>query len=126
MVMDFNDILQTVTALHDKKCEITMIDRQQFPNFPYPKMYDGQYEALQQIGTQSCLLSSHTGSGKTSVFVAATRNEPTLIIEPRKFLQIQIQKYFENTTTPSAILFGRREYPMPLCTRYTIRSGECR
>jgi hypothetical protein len=111
--MDFNDIIQSVVALHDKKCEIDLVDKKAFPNFPFDKVYPGQFEALKQIGKLSCLISSHTGSGKSSVFIGATRDEKTIIVEPRKFLQTQIQKYFLNTTTPSAILFGRREYLCP-------------
>ena len=105
------NIIKAVEELRNKQNEIKKIPKALFPSFPFADMYIGQYEALQHMkDKKSTLISSHTGSGKTAVFVAATIDEPTLIIEPRKFLQSQSMKLYTNTTTPSALLFGRREY----------------
>lgn len=50
-------------------------------------------------------ITSHTGSGKTPVFLSLTRDQSSLIIEPRKFLQKQVQVYWKDQ-----ILFGKSEY----------------
>ena len=75
-------------------------------NFPFHQMYIGQKEILEQIPTGgSAVICSHTGMGKTAIFLTLTRNTPSIIIEPRIFLQRQTAKYFNDT-----LLFGRSGY----------------
>ncbi len=74
--------------------------------FPFPTMYQSQYDILEKASTvESFLLSSHTGWGKTPVFLTLTRNSPSLVIEPRIFLQRQVSSYFNDYA-----LFGRAHY----------------
>jgi len=74
--------------------------------FPFPQMYPGQAEILGKVqGNESFCLTSHTGFGKSPVFLSLTRNAPSIIIEPRKFLQAQIAKYYSDF-----ILYGRSGY----------------
>lgn len=77
------------------------------PGFPKPMMYPGQKSAIEQLRNyNSAVLCSHTGAGKTATFLTLTQGKATLIIEPRKFLQKQVQEYRDD-----AILFGKSEYP---------------
>ena len=77
------------------------------PGFPLPQMYFGQYNAIEQLKQySSALICSHTGAGKTATFLAMASGIPTLVIEPRKFLQKQVASY-----RGDMILFGRVEYP---------------
>ena len=76
-------------------------------NFPFPQMYIGQKEILEKLPKDgSAIICSHTGMGKTAIFLTLTRGVPSIVIEPRKFLQVQVAKYFGDT-----ILFGRSGYP---------------
>lgn len=76
-------------------------------NFPFEKMYPSQKDILSKVqGDESFCLTSHTGWGKSAVFLALTRGTPSIVIEPRKFLQAQIASYFKDTT-----LYGRSGYP---------------
>lgn len=77
--------------------------------FPFDMMYTGQKDTYNSLkGFVGCAaLTSHTGSGKSAVFLTLCRGKSTIIIEPRKFLQRQISDgYFSDF-----ILFGRSEYP---------------
>jgi len=77
--------------------------------FPFKQMYRSQADLLNRVNAHpdsSFCLVSHTGWGKTPVFLSITRNTPAIIIEPRKFLQTQVAKYFGDT-----VLFGRSGYP---------------
>ena len=81
----------------------------QHGSFPFDTSYMGQNKAIQEIiDNDKCLLCSHTGSGKSSVFLTAAHelNLPTIIIEPRKFLQKQIGDYYNDYC-----LYGRGNYP---------------
>jgi hypothetical protein len=70
-------------------------------------MYPGQGKVLSELTDfKECAITSHTGAGKSAVFIAATRGLPTLIIEPRKYLQLQIKSYCNDY-----VLFGKVEYP---------------
>lgn len=81
--------------------------------FPFPTIYQGQQQILDKIGkNQSFCLTSHTGFGKSPVFLSVIRNEPAIVIEPRKFLQTQIAKYYDDF-----VLFGRSGYYCPLAVR---------
>ena len=74
--------------------------------FPFSTMYKSQHEIISKVSNgESFLLSSHTGWGKTPVFLTLTRNKPALVIEPRVFLQRQVAGYFEDFA-----LFGRAHY----------------
>lgn len=76
-------------------------------NFPFSQMYTGQKKILEQIPDgESAVICSHTGMGKTAIFLSITRDAPSIVIEPRKFLQTQVAKYFNDT-----VLFGRSGYP---------------
>ena len=76
------------------------------PGFPLPQMYRGQASAYEQLKQyKSALIRSHTGSGKTALFLSQTPGIPTIVIEPRKFLQKQVASY-----RGDVILFGRSEY----------------
>ena len=79
--------------------------------FPFKQMYRSQAELLEKVkGNESVCISSHTGWGKTPVFLAMTRKSPSLIIEPRKFLQNQCSTSYYH----DFILYGRSGYPCPL------------
>ena len=109
---NYSELLTQIEQLRTKVNHITYVPKVEFPKFPFDNMYEGQYGALKSLSEKKpCVLSSHTGSGKSAVFIGATAGEPTLIVEPRKFLQRQIIDYFKNLNVRSAILFGRSEYP---------------
>jgi len=75
--------------------------------FPFPQMYPGQEEILSKAqNDESFCLTSHTGFGKSPVFLSLTRGQPSIVIEPRKFLQAQIAKYYTDFC-----LYGRSGYP---------------
>lgn len=74
--------------------------------FPFPTAYTGQDKVIKDLaGFQQAALSSPTGTGKTAVIMSVTRGTPSLIIEPRKFLQRQCEAYFHDF-----VLFGKSEY----------------
>lgn len=74
--------------------------------FPFPTIYAGQQDILDKAtpGNSFCLVP-HTGFGKTPVFLYLTRGKPSIVIEPRKFLQKQVSKYYSDF-----VLYGRSEY----------------
>lgn len=77
------------------------------PEFPFKTAYPGQIHAIEEIRKHDeILLASSTGTGKTAVYLSATVGEPSLIIEPRKFLQQQVAKYRND-----CVVFGRGAYP---------------
>lgn len=77
------------------------------PGFPLKQMYAGQGRAITELTQHgSAVLCSHTGAGKTATFLTFAKDKPTLVIEPRKFLQKQVASY-----KGDIILFGRSEYP---------------
>lgn len=100
--------LDHVHKLHNSKCDV-QIETPLYESFPYSTSYLGQNKAIQGImDSDKSLLCSHTGSGKSVVFltVAHELNLPTIIIEPRKFLQKQISEYYDDYC-----LYGRGNYP---------------
>lgn len=110
-MLDYAELIEQIHTLRERKNTIAYVTREQFPRFPFDTMYQGQYDALVTLGKKEpVVLSSHTGSGKSAVFIAATTGEPTIIIEPRKFLQKQMADYFIMSGTRYALLFGRSEY----------------
>lgn len=105
--MNYTKIIHEVEQLHNAKC-IHNADAPQFKTFPFKNAYVGQNDAIKAIIEEdACVLCSHTGSGKSACMLTATHElrVPTLIIEPRKFLQTQIAKYFNDF-----VLFGKNEY----------------
>lgn len=102
---DFSALLSHITALDARHVEPDLVPA--CPGFPLPKMYAGQGRAITELRQyQSAVLKSPTGSGKTATFLTLTPGIPTMIIEPRKFLQKQVASY-----RGDAIIFGRSEYP---------------
>jgi hypothetical protein len=87
--------------------------------FPFEKMYPSQREILSKVqNNESFCLTSHTGWGKSPVFLSLTRETPSIVIEPRKFLQSQISSYFHDV-----ILYGRSGYDCPFS--YSAASAPC-
>ena len=106
--MNYDKIISIVGDLNGSKCEPTMITPY-YCAFPYAYCYEGQEEAIHTIIEENVsLLCSHTGSGKSACFltVAHELNIPTIVIEPRKFLQKQIGEYFKDF-----VLYGKSNYP---------------
>ena len=87
-----------------------LIEQPQHLSFPFQRSWQGQNSAVEDIiNNERTVLCSHTGSGKSAVVLTtATELETsTLVIEPRKFLQTQLQNY----NMPSLfVMFGRKEY----------------
>ena len=84
------------------------------PDFPFKQIYPGQLEIIDKVKLgESFCLTSHTGFGKSPVFLSLIRNESAIVIEPRKFLQTQIAKYYGDF-----VLFGRSGYTCPLAPYY--------
>jgi hypothetical protein len=104
-VVNYEELLQYIYVQNAKHLAPDYIDP--VPGFPLPRMYTGQGRAIAELRNyKSALICSHTGAGKTATFLTMTPGIPTLIIEPRKFLQKQCASYRDDT-----ILFGRSEYP---------------
>ena len=105
--MNYTKIISDMQQLHASKCT-TEMDLASYASFPFDVAYKGQNEAIKTIVEEDrSLLCSHTGSGKSAVFLTAAHELelPTLIIEPRKFLQVQLAAYFNDF-----VLFGKSEY----------------
>lgn len=99
-------LFKAMTAIRDQTREIPMVKPVGF-KFPYEMAYEGQSTVIQELqGFEQASLASPTGSGKTAIFMSLTRDTPSIIIEPRKFLQKQVQTYYNDY-----VLFGRSEYP---------------
>ena len=105
--MNYIKLISEMQQLHTSECT-TEMDLASYASFPFNVAYEGQNEAIETIMQEDrSLLCSHTGSGKSAVFLTAAHEleMPTLVIEPRKFLQIQLQEYFDDF-----VLFGKSEY----------------
>jgi hypothetical protein len=102
-IRDYAPIIAKICA---SEGDLTMVPAP--PGFPFKEAYVGQAEAVEKIrGSDEALLCSETGSGKTAVFLSeAGAGHPTLIIEPRKFLQNQVAEYRGDVP-----VFGRGHYP---------------
>jgi len=102
---DFSEILPYILQQDANHIPPDYVDP--VPGFPLPRMYRGQGRAIEELRNhKSALICSHTGAGKTATFITLTPKIPTLIIEPRKFLQKQVASYRDDV-----VLFGRSEYP---------------
>lgn len=108
------NIMGAVRNLHDTTHnDFQMIEVPEKSLFPRPKAYPGQIESAEELlKHDEILLCSHTGSGKTAVFTYAAHlfGQATLIIEPLKALQIQVQRYYPDK---DKYIFGRVEYKCP-------------
>ena len=108
VLLNYDKIISTVSDLHGSKCDPTY-EELPFKSFPHRHAFQGQNKAIQTIIEEdTSLLCSHTGSGKSACFltVAHELNRPTIVIEPRKFLQQQIGEYFGDF-----VLYGKSNYP---------------
>ena len=106
--MNYDKIISIVKELHDIKPYLSVITPY-YHAFPHVSCYNGQEEAIHTIIEEDVsLLCSHTGSGKSACFLTAAHelNIPTIVIEPRKFLQKQIGEYFNDF-----VLYGKSNYP---------------
>jgi hypothetical protein len=102
---NFEDLMPYIYAQNAKHKAPDYIEA--VDGFPLKQMYRGQGQAITELKNHSsALICSHTGAGKTATFLTLTPGIPTLIIEPRKFLQKQVAAYRDDT-----ILYGRSEYP---------------
>lgn len=89
--------------------------------FPFKTAYPGQLEILNRLDSlESFCLTSHTGFGKTPVFLSLTRSGSSLVIEPRKYLQAQTSNYFHDY-----VLYGRSGYACPLSPSKTSAMAPC-
>ena len=107
-MINYDHIISIVQEVHDNECK-PKVDSSVYCSFPFDEMYRGQMLAIKTIIEEDrTLLCSHTGSGKSAVFLTAAHelSEPTIVIEPRKFLQKQIGEYFDDF-----VIYGKGEYP---------------
>lgn len=108
-------LFRAIAKLYDQKNTSDVIKRPHYTphaRFPFTTMYKGQHDILTAMKDWDTLgykgpvaITSHTGAGKTPVFLTLTRLKKTIVIEPRKFLQKQVQGYYSDF-----ILFGQSEY----------------
>jgi len=82
--------------------------------FPFATLYPGQKQILEQVGSSSACITSHTGFGKTGVFLSLTRGTPSIIIESRKHLQHQCSVGYYN----DFVLYGRSGYSCKYAPAY--------
>ena len=105
--MNYTKLISEMQKLHSNECR-SETERPKYATFPFGDVYAGQNEAIKTIIEEDMsLLCSHTGSGKSACMLTAAHELelPTLVIEPRKFLQVQLQDYFDDF-----VLFGKSEY----------------
>ncbi len=101
------DLFKAISQLEQQTHDPELVPA--IPNFPFPTMYPGQLETCNSLKgfKDTAAIISHTGSGKSAVFLQLSRGTPTLIIEPRKYLQCQLSKGYFN----DFVLYGKSEYP---------------
>jgi hypothetical protein len=108
-MVDYQNLLANIDALYNQKSDLKLVPApSHFPS-TYTTAYDGQQVAVQKLmASKDCLLSSHTGSGKTIVFLSAAKalGEATMVIEPKKFLQAQVSTYYNDV-----VIYGKSHYP---------------
>lgn len=113
----YTPLYEKIAALEANTSEPDMVTSN--IEFPFEKMYSGQHEILSKVlDSKSFCLTSHTGFGKSAVFLSLTRSTPSIVIEPRKYLQSQIAKYYNDV-----VLFGRSGYSCPFS--YSAASAPC-
>jgi len=112
------DYAPTIAKICTSDADIIMVPAPR--GFPFEKAYEGQARAVEMFNdSDEALLCSHTGSGKTAVMLSATHERPSLIIEPRKFLQNQCAAYRNDV-----VVFGRGSYPCKF--EQTAAAAPCR
>lgn len=109
-MVNYTSLLESIDELYYKECKPEYVKSPDiFPDrYKNIGAFKGQPEAIDDlIKLDDTLLSSHTGSGKTLVFLAASHlmKTPTLVIEPRKFLQEQVAMYYNDV-----MIYGRTHY----------------
>ena len=87
--------------------------------FPFDSLYPGQKQILEQVADSSACITSHTGFGKTGVFLALTRDVASIIIEPRKHLQHQCSVGYYN----DFVLYGRSGYTCKYAPTYALNAA---
>jgi len=112
-------LYEAITKLEQNSQEPNLIDAP--ATFPFPKAYQGQATILNEVPEETGFcLTSHTGFGKTAIFLTLTRDTPSLVIEPRKYLQEQCRTYFDDFP-----IYGRSGYPCPLSPTGTANAAPC-
>jgi Rad3-related DNA helicase len=102
---DYKKLFKALSDLHNTWEEPQMVPA--VPTFPYKEMYSEQRRIYDEmVGQKESALCSHTGFGKTPLYLSLIRGQSSLVISPRKFLQKQVANY-----AGDFILFGRSEYP---------------
>lgn len=108
---DYPKLFRSISSLYSQTREPSF--ETPLMNFPLPKIYPEQQKIILaakkelESGSGSVALTSHTGFGKTAMILALTRGHPSVVIEPRKFLQKQCSEGYYG----DFVLFGRSEYP---------------
>lgn len=112
MTTRYTPLYSAIAALEANHQPPDFVDAK--PGFPFKQIYRGQQAILDKVkDKESFCLTSHTGFGKTPVFLSLIRDGPAIVIEPRKFLQTQVSKYYNDF-----VLFGRSGYTCPLAQNY--------
>ena len=105
----YTSLFNAITRLEKDHHQPTLVSSPKI--FPFNTIYPSQLDIMIKVNPEeSFCLTSHTGWGKTPVFLAMIRNIAALVIEPRKFLQVQCSKGYYN----DMVLFGRSGYLCPL------------
>lgn len=121
-----SSLLSAIATLYNQHNQLNLIPATR--PFPFDQMYAGQLDALTQLDQPGDFaLTSHTGTGKTAVFLAAIKGKSAVVIEPRKFLQKQCASYWEDY-----VLFGKLEYKCKYaknaavapCNRRNVKTGK--
>jgi len=108
--------------------EIKLFEKK-YPLFPFESAYQGQNESIEAlINLDRSVLCSHTGSGKTAVYLTAalTTRYRTLILAPRNFLQDQIEEY--NKYFSDEVIFslkGKLKHCRFGAIDYSLRAAPC-
>lgn len=115
MTSRYSDLYAAISAKYSNHQQPDLVKAP--TGFPFPQIYRSQSELLSGINpSASFCLTSHTGWGKTPVFLHLVRGKPALVIEPRKFLQSQVASYYGDY-----VLFGRAEYDCPFAPAWNAR-----
>ena len=91
-------ILDTINSIFVSSLPEIKLEDKEYPLFPFDKAYAGQNQAINALLEHDrVLLCSHTGSGKTAVYLTAalTTRQRSLVLVPRNFLQRQVEEYNE-------------------------------
>lgn len=118
MTSRYSQLYDSISKLESNHKYADLVDS--IPNFPFKQMYRGQHDILTKItSTESFCLTSHTGFGKTACFLSLIRDQPAIVIEPRKFLQKQVSDGYYH----DFVLYGRSGYDCPFA--WSAASAPC-